>query len=111
MKNKFIIVVPLINLIGDSLLAATEASGSFHSGNIRAVILVLYISYYFLYFRIKLNKTDVYVFLFMVYLACVVILNYNYINIALTTSLKIFIIFSLLLLHTTVSQIPAFLKA
>jgi hypothetical protein len=95
LKKRFIIVIPLVNLAGDSLLSATEASGFFQSGNIRAIILILYIAYYFFYYRIRLNRTDMYVLIFLIYLAIIVVLNYHYLNYALTLSSKVFIIFSL----------------
>jgi hypothetical protein len=98
LKKRFIIVIPLINLVADSLLSATEASGFFQSGNIRAIILILYIFYFFSYFRIKLNKTDLYIIVFLVYLAVIVIFNYHYLNYALNVSIKIFIIFSLFII-------------
>lgn len=95
LKKNFIIVIPLINLAGDSLLNATEASGFLHSGNIRAIVLVLYIVYYLFYYRIRLNRTDLYVILFLVYLAVIVLINYHYLAYALTLSIKVFIIFML----------------
>jgi hypothetical protein len=106
LKKKFILIVPLINFVGDSLLSATEASGFFHTGNIRAIILILYIFYFFFLFRIKLNKTDLYLIIFLVYLAVIVILNYRYLNYALTVSIKIFIIFSLFIIaHHCITEL------